>query len=102
MVKVLPPAAAVRVGAPPQLLTTFGVAAITRPAVKASLKVSPVRAGPPAGLVTVKVRVEVRPTPIVAGAKALPSEGFAWTVSPLVTTPLVTRAVPLMLALVLS
>src|SRR5476649_2459010 len=75
MVKVAVPATAVTVGAPPQLFTTFGTAAITTPAGSASLKVSAVRAGEPAGLVTVKVRVEVCPTPMVAGANTLVSDG---------------------------
>ncbi len=99
MVKVLPPAAAVMTGAPPQLLTTFGVAAITRPAVSTSLKVRLVRAGEPAGLVRVKVRVELCPTPMVAGAKALSSDGSDCTVSELAVTLLVTRAAETMLAL---
>src|SRR5450432_4476263 len=73
MVKVAVPATAVMVGAPPQLFTTLGTAAITTPAGSASLKVSAVRAGEPAGLVTVKVRVEDCPTPMVAGANALVS-----------------------------
>src|SRR5258706_15216802 len=101
MAKVLPPAAAVMVGAPPQLLTTFGVAAITTPAVKASLKVSPVRAADSAGLITVKVRVEVLPTSMVDGANALSSDGRLCTVSELAVTLLGIRAGEAMLALVL-
>src|SRR5258706_1226769 len=101
MVKVPVPAVAVMVGAPPQLLTTFGTAAITRLAGKTSLKVSPVRAGEPAGLVMVKVSVLACPTPIVAGANALVSAGRLCTVSPELTTLLVVLAVPSMLALVL-
>src|SRR5260221_1794549 len=80
MAKVLPPAAAVTVGAPPQLLTTFGVAAITRFAVSASLKVRLVRAGEPAGVVMVKGKVEVCPTPIRLVPKALLSDGNDCTV----------------------
>src|SRR5206468_2101991 len=101
MVKVPVPAVAVTVGAPPQPFTTFGVAAITRPAGRASLKVSPARAGAPAGFVTVNVSVEVRPTPTVDGAKALVSAASACTVSPLEVTALVTCASALMFAAVL-
>src|SRR5258708_5101666 len=101
MAKVLPPAAAVMVGAPPQLLTTFGVAAIIRPAVNASLKVRPVLAGDPAGLVMVKLSVEGCPTPTVVGANALSSDGWLCTVSELAVTLLVMRAGEAMLALVL-
>ena len=75
MVKVPVPAAAVMVGAPPQLFTTFGTAAITTPAGRLSLNVRPVRAGEPAGLVTVKVSVEVWPTPIVVGRERLGERG---------------------------
>src|SRR5450432_2382060 len=101
MVKVPVPAVAVMVGAPPQLFTTFGTAAITTPAGIASLKVSAVRAGDPAGLVTVKVSVLVCPTPIVAGTNALVSAGWLCTVRPLEVTLLVMRAVALILATVL-
>src|SRR5476649_596429 len=82
MVKVPVPAVAVMAGAPPQLFTTFGTAAITTPAGNASLKVSDVRAGDPAGFATVKVRVEVCPTPMVEGANALVSAGWLCTVRP--------------------
>src|SRR5258708_10431318 len=75
MVKVPVPAVAVMVGAPPQLFTTFGTAAITRLAGSESLKVRPVRAEEPAGLVMGKLSVEVCPPPMVAGAKALLSAG---------------------------
>src|SRR5450432_1412144 len=101
MVKVPVPATAVTVGAPPQLFTTFGTAAITTPAGSASLKVSALRAGEPAGLVTVKVRVDVCPTPIVAGTNALVSAGWLCTVRPLEVTLLVTCAVAPILAAVL-
>src|SRR5882672_6657819 len=101
MVKVLVPAVAVIVGAPPQLFTTFGVAAITRLAGNVSVKVSPVRAGDPAGLAMVKVSVDVWPTPTVVGAKALVSAGRACTVSPELVTLLVMCAVAPMLALAL-
>src|SRR5882672_5630427 len=95
------PATAVTVGVPPQLFTTFGVPAITRLAGNVSVKVSPVRAGDPAGLAMVKVSVDVCPTPTVVGAKALVSAGRACTVSPELVTLLVMCAVALMLALVL-
>src|SRR5258707_5810902 len=72
------PAAAVMVGAPPQLFTTFGAVAITRLAGKVWVKVRLVLAGAPAGLVMVKVSVEVCPTPTVVGAKALVSTGRDW------------------------
>src|SRR5258706_9120030 len=101
MVKVPVPAVAVMVGTPPQLFTTFGVAAITRLAGSVSVKVSPVLAGAPAGLEMVKVSVAVCPTPTVVGAKALVSAGRLCTVSPELATLLVIRAVPLILALVL-
>src|SRR5476649_1410757 len=101
MVKVPAPATAVMVGAPPQLFTTFGTAAMTTPAGIASLKVRLVRAGEPAGLVTVKVRVEVCPTPIVAGTNALVSAGWLCTVRPLDVTEFVTCASALMFTAVL-
>src|SRR5450432_2837156 len=98
MVKVPVPAVAVMVGAPPQLFTTFGTAAITTPPGSASLKVRLVRAGEAAGLVTVNVSVLVCPTPIVVGANALVSAGTGCTVSDEAVTLLVTRAVAPMLA----
>src|SRR5258708_28428051 len=101
MAKVLPPAAAVTVGAPRQVLRTFGVAAITRFVVSASLKVRPVRAGEPAGLVMVKVSALTWPTPIGLAPKPLLSDGSDCTVSELAVTLLVMRAGEAMLALVL-
>src|SRR5260221_5369606 len=92
MAKVLPPAAAVMVGAPPQLLTPFGVAAIIRPAVNASLKVRPVLAGDPAGLVMAKLSVEGCPTPAVVGATALSTDGRDCTLSEIAVPLLVMRA----------
>ncbi len=92
------PAVAETVGVPPQLFTTFGVGAMTTPAGNPSLKVSAVRAGEPAGLVTVKVSVETWPTPIVAGAKALVSAGTPCTLTLDAVTALVMRAVPAMFA----
>jgi hypothetical protein len=71
--KTLVPAVAVIVGAPPQPLTTPGVPAMTTPGGKLSVNVRPVRAGPVAGLVMVKVRTEVPPRPMMAGANSLVS-----------------------------
>src|SRR5450631_4085357 len=98
MVKVPVPAVAVMVGAPPQLFTTFGTAAITTPAGSASLKVRFARAGEPTGLVMVKVSVLGWLTPIVEGTNALVSDGSGCTVSDDAVTLLVMRAVPPMLA----
>ncbi len=98
MAKVLPPAGAVSVGTPPQLFTTFGAGAITRPAVNASLKVSPVLAGEPAGLVRVKVSVDTCPTPIGLVPNALFTDGSDCTVRQLAVTLLVMRAAAPMLA----
>src|SRR5260221_871819 len=80
------------------LLTTFGLAAITRFVVSASLKVSAVLAGEPAGLVIVKVRVEVCPTPIGLVPNALLSDGSDCTVRQLAVALLVMCAVAPMLA----
>src|SRR5258706_14663262 len=99
--KVPVPATAVTVGVPPQPFTTFGVPAITRLAGNVSVKVSPVRAGEPAGFVIVKVSVDVCPTPTVVGAKALVSAGRLCTVRPELVTLLVIRAFSNILALVL-
>src|SRR5450631_2625149 len=98
MVKVPVPAVAVMVGAPPQLFTTFGTAAITTPAGSASLKVRFARAGEPTGLVMVKVSVLGWLTPIVEGTNALVSDGSGCTVSDDAVTLFVMRAVPPMLA----
>src|SRR5258706_393637 len=90
-VKVPAPAAAVMVGAPPQLLTTFGVAAITRLAGNASLNVTPLRTGDPAAWVGVKVGAGVRPWVGVVGEKVLLGEAWTrvgcWLVTPLVSPP---------------
>src|SRR5260221_10307353 len=80
------------------LLTTFGVAAITRFVVSASLKVSAVLAGEPAGLVIVKVRVEVCPTPIGLVPNALLSDGRDCTLRQLPLALLVMCAVAPVLA----
>src|ERR1700694_46931 len=100
MVKVPVPAVAVMVGAPPQLLTTLGTAAITTFAGNASLNVMPLRAGDPAALAIVNVSVEGCPTPMEVGANALLSDGVC-TVMLEGVTLLVIRAVALMLAAVL-
>src|SRR5438128_892181 len=99
--KVPVPAVAVMVGAPPQLLTTLGVAAMSTFAGSASLKVRLARAGDPAGFVIVNASVAACPTPIVVGANALVSAGRLCTVMPLEVTLLVTRAVAPILAAVL-
>src|SRR5260221_14281222 len=96
-VNVAAPATAVIVGAPPQPFTTFGTAETATPAGSASLKVRPLRAGEPAGLVTVNVSVELCPTPTVDGANALVSAGSDCTVRPELVTLLAMRASALML-----
>jgi hypothetical protein len=89
------PAVAVMVGDPPQLLTTFGVAAITMPVGKVSVKVRPLAAPTDAGLVMVKVKVEGDPTPMVVGLKAFVNVGRPFTTNeapgavPLMVKPLV-------------
>ncbi len=80
-------------------MPTVGMAAITRPAVNASLKVRPVLAGAPAGLVMVKVSVETCPTPIGLVPKALFTDASDCTVIELAVTLLVMRAAEAMLAL---
>ena len=88
------PAVAVMVGVPPQPFTRpFGVP-IARPAGSVSVKVRPVRAGAPAGLVMVKVSTEFCPTPTVVGLKALVSVGSDCTVSVALTPAVSMRCVP--------
>jgi hypothetical protein len=83
------------VGDPPQLLTTFGVAAITMPVGKVSVKIRPLAAPTDAGLVMVKVKVEGDPTPMVVGLKAFVNVGRPFTTNeapvavPLMVKPLV-------------
>src|SRR5260221_5218447 len=101
MAKVLPPAAAVTVGAPPQLLTTFGVAAITTLVVSAAVKTTAVHAEEHAGLRLLKESALTWPTPIGLAPKPLLSDGSDCTVSELAVTLLVMRAGEAMLALVL-
>ena len=92
------PLVAVIVGVPPQVLESpFGVP-MTAPAGSASVKVSPVRAGAPAGFAIVKVRTEFCPTPTVVGLNALVSVGSACTVSVALTPVVSTRCVAEMLA----
>ena len=97
-VKVPVPGTAVIVGVPLQVPATPLGVAIARPGGKPSVKVRPLRAGAPAGLVMVKVRIEFWPTPTVAGLKALVSVGSDCTVSVALTAEVVTLAVPVMLA----
>ena len=59
-----------------QLEVTLGVPAITTLAGSVSVKLIPDCAGLPAPFVRVKVSVETPPWLIVAGAKALPSDGL--------------------------
>lgn len=73
--ETLPPLAA---GVPPQVFVRFGVAATAKPAGKASLKATPVRAVVlPAGLAIVKVSVVVPLSGTVGAPKALLIVGSA-------------------------
>ena len=76
---VVSPAAGANV--PPHVLLEPGTAATCRPAGKVSLTATPLKAVPVLGLVMVKVRVEVPPTEVVVGEKALLILGGATTVS---------------------
>src|SRR5713101_2862358 len=78
LMEVLPAAA---VNVPPQLSLALGTAATCRPVGKVSLTATPLKAVPVLGLVMVKVRVEVPPTEVVVGEKALLILGGATTVS---------------------
>src|SRR5260221_5189051 len=82
-----------------QVELEFGAAATTSLAGSVSAKLMPACAGLPAPLVSVKVRVDVPPTSIAVGLKALLSEACAtvsvWLVTPLASTPpTVTLAAP--------
>src|SRR5438128_11207289 len=99
--KVPVPAVAVMVGAPPQLLTTLGVAGRSTFAGSASLKVRLARAGDPAGFVIVNASVAACPTPIVVGANSLLSVGRPSRVTLFPYTPLFPSAVAPILAAVL-
>src|SRR6266849_4932579 len=76
---VVSPAAGANV--PPHVLLEPGTAATCRPVGKVSLTATPLKAVPVFGLVMVKVRVEVPPTAVVVGEKALLILGGATTVS---------------------
>jgi len=78
LMEVLPAAA---VNVPPHVLLALGTVATCRPAGKGSLTATPLKAVPVFGLVMVKVRVEVPPTAVVVGEKALLMLGGATTVS---------------------
>ncbi|MBL0140680.1 MAG: hypothetical protein IPP91_01100 [Betaproteobacteria bacterium] len=88
-VTVMTPVPAVAVTTPVplgQLVVTFGVPAITTLAGSVSVKLMPDCAGLPAPFVIVKVRVEVPPWLIVAGAKAFVRDACV-TVSVWFVTP---------------
>lgn len=73
-------AAAVGANVPPQVFIAFGVVSTSIPAGNVSLTATPViPAGLPAGLVMVRVRVEVPPTATPVGEKALVIVGGAKT-----------------------
>ena len=93
MVIVPDPAVAVIVGVPPQPFTSPLGVPMTAPAGSASVKVSPVRAGAPAGFVIVKVSTEFCPTPTVVGLNAFVSVGSACTVRVAFTPVVVTLCV---------
>src|SRR5260221_225902 len=90
------PLAAAAVTAPVpdgHVVVTFGTAAITTPAGRLSVKVRLVRAGLAAGLVMVKVSLDVRPSPTGRGSDVLVRAGNICTVRQLAVTLLVTRAI---------
>src|SRR5216684_38795 len=78
LMEVLPAAA---VNVPPQLSLALGMAATCRPVGKLSVTATPLKAVPVFGLVMVNVRVEVPPTAVVVGEKALLMLGGATTAS---------------------
>src|SRR5260370_22861290 len=88
----LPPAAVTTPAPDAHVVVTFGVAATTTLAGNVSVKLMPDCAGLPAPLVMVKVSVEVPPTSIVAGAKALFNDARTtvrvWAVTPLGMPPI--------------
>ena len=78
--RLIEPAPAFAVKVPPQVLPVFGMAATTTPEGKVSLTATPASArGLAAGLVMVKVSVEVPPARMVAGANPLVMVGAAST-----------------------
>src|SRR5258708_8253833 len=101
-VMVPEPAAAVTTPVPAgHVVVTFGAAATRTLAGSVWVKLMPDCAGLPAPLVNVKVSVEVPPTSIVAGAKALFNDACTtvsvWFVTPFAMPPI---AVTLAAALV--
>ncbi|MFA7242731.1 MAG: hypothetical protein WC091_21705 [Sulfuricellaceae bacterium] len=74
-VTVKPPATATGTPAPVQVVPTFGVAAITTPLGKLSVSAAVRVATAASGLLKVTVSVEVPPTLMETGLKALPSVG---------------------------
>jgi len=84
LIDVLP---AVAVNVPPHVLLAPGTAATCRPVGKVSLTATPLKAVPVLGLVMVKVKLEVPPTVVLAGEKALLMLGGATTVSMAVLLP---------------
>src|SRR6266849_4989552 len=86
---------------PPHVLLEPGTAATCRPSGKVSLTATPLKAVPVLGLVMVKVRVEVPPTEVLVGEKALLMLGGATTVTLAIAVlpvpPLVEVTLPLVL-----
>jgi hypothetical protein len=81
-VRVVPPAAGVKVGEPhPAETDLFGVGATSSPEGSESVNPTPVNAVPLFGFVIVNVRVDVSPTRMGSGAKLLLIEGGAMTVT---------------------
>jgi len=80
-VKLMVVSPAPGVNVPPHVLLAPGTVATCRPVGKGSLTATPLKAVPVFGLVMVKVRVEVPPTAVVVGEKALLMLGGATTVS---------------------
>jgi hypothetical protein len=74
-VRLIVPEPAVAVKVPPQVFVAFGVPATCKPLGNVSLTATPVSAVLALGLVIVRVRVEVPPTKIDVGRKALPIVG---------------------------
>src|SRR5258706_7729280 len=87
----MPPAAVTTPAPDGHVVVIFGAAATSTLAGSVSVKLMPDCAGLPAPLVNVKVSVEVPPTSIVVGAKALFNDACTtvsvWLVTPLVSTP---------------
>jgi len=98
LMEVLPAAA---VNVPPQLSLALGTAATCRPGGKLSVTATPLNAVELFGLVMVNVRVEVPPTEVLVGEKALLMLGGATTVTLAIAVlpvpPLVEVTLPLVL-----